>query len=157
MSTVLTRPRSSTRARSVHRQPQLRALVRLAQRIARRTAGEAALRADRQPLEADVLRRFVGAASQAIHAFKHGRLAADEPEHDALPLGHEAQRRKVARPRRVVFEQEVVRVGAREEALRDRLVSAIGEMAAPEVAAAHMMPTTTSSGQAAIAPLMASI
>src|SRR5262249_60661405 len=75
---VLPQPLSPNRARGVHHQPQLRALVRLAQRITSSAAREAALRADRQPLEADVLRRFVGAASQAIHAFKHARLAADE-------------------------------------------------------------------------------
>src|ERR1700758_4720009 len=87
-TTVLPQPLSPNRARGVHHQPQLRALVRLAQRIASRAAREAALRADRQPLEADVLPRFVGAASQAIDAFNYGRLAADEPEPDAFPLRH---------------------------------------------------------------------
>src|SRR5215831_20520714 len=72
------------RPRGIDEEPQLRALVRRGERIAAGAAGEAALRANRQPLELDVLRRFVDAAPQVVHGFERGRLAADDPQYDAL-------------------------------------------------------------------------
>src|SRR5207302_11225107 len=108
------------------------------ERVAAGTTGEATLRADGQPLEAEILRRFLNSTLQAIHTFQHRRLAADEPEHDALPLRDEAQRREVARSRGVIFEQKMVRVGACEKALRNPFVSTLGKVVTSEIAAAHV-------------------
>src|SRR5216683_4979336 len=131
-------PLCPDRARGIDDEPQLGALVRLAQGIAGDAAGEAALRADRQAVEIDVPRSFVGAAAQDLEALERRRLAADEAEHRALALRNEAQRRKIARARRVVFEQEVVDAGAPEQPLGRPIVSALGEIAALEVAAAEV-------------------
>src|SRR2546422_7639586 len=54
-------PLSPDRMRGVHGQPQLRALVRLGERVAAGAAGEAALRANGEPLRGDILRRFIDA------------------------------------------------------------------------------------------------
>src|SRR5262249_38311975 len=77
------------------------AFVRFAQRIAGGRAGEAALRRDGQPVEIDVARRLVGAPLEVVHPLQRRRLAADEAEHHALVLRHEAQRLEIARARRV--------------------------------------------------------
>jgi hypothetical protein len=78
------------RVRRVHGQPQLRALVRLGERVAAGAAGEAALRANREALRGDILRRFIDAPLQAIDRFEYRRFAADQPEHYALSLRDEA-------------------------------------------------------------------
>src|SRR5262249_35219337 len=117
---------------------KLAALVGLAQRVARNATGEAALRAYRQLVEIDITRRLLDPTAQEIEAFRLGRLAADEPEHDAFSLGDETQRREIAGARRVVFKQEVIGAGARERALGDLLVAAVSEVTAFEIAAAHV-------------------
>src|SRR5215472_10185736 len=99
---------SPDRARRVDGQPQLRALLRLGERVAAGAAGEAALRANGEPLGGDILRRFLDAPLQAIDRFERRRFAADQPEHHALSLWDEAQRCKVPCSRRVIFEQEMV-------------------------------------------------
>src|SRR5262249_30582769 len=108
-------PLSPDRVRGLDGQPQLRALVRLGERVAAGAAGEAALRANGEPLGGDIFRRFIDAPLQAIERFEHRHFAADQPEHDALSLRDEAQRCKVAGSRRVIFEQEMVCVRAREK------------------------------------------
>ena len=65
-------------------------------------------------------------------------MRADQAEHDALGLRHEAQRREIAGARRVVFEQEVIDLGVGEETLGHRFVTAGAEIMALEIAAAHM-------------------
>src|SRR5262245_13334717 len=134
----LRQPLSPDRARRLHSQLQLRALVRFAKRIAASAAGEAALGTDGEPLKGDILRRFIDAPLQAVDRFEYRRFAADQPEHYALSLRHEPQRRKIACSRRVIFEQKMVCVRARKKPLRHPFVSAIREMATPEVAAAHV-------------------
>ena len=146
--------RSPARSR---RESQLRALVRLGERIAAGAAGEAALRADRQPFELDVLRRLVHSASQAVHGFERRRLAADDPQHNSLSFRHESQRRKIACARRVIFEQEMVCLGTCEETLRHPVVPAVGEMATPEIAAAHVDADDDVRRASLHAPLMASV
>jgi len=89
-------PLSPDRVRGIDGQPQLRALVCLGERVAAGAAGEAALRANGEPLGGDIFRRFIDAPLQAVDRFEHRRFAADQPQHDALSLRDEAQRCKVA-------------------------------------------------------------
>jgi len=86
---------SPDRPRGLHHAPQLRALIRLTQRIAGRTARESALRTDRKPVEIDMAGGFFRPALQAVQAFEHGSLAADQAQHHALAFRHEAQRREI--------------------------------------------------------------
>ena len=62
-------PLSPDRVRGVDGQPQLRVLVRLGERVAAGAAGEAALRANGEPLGCDILRRFIDTPLQAIDRF----------------------------------------------------------------------------------------
>src|SRR5262245_24297586 len=131
-------PLSPDRVRCIHGQPELRALVRLGERVAAGAAGEAALRANGEPLRGDILRRFIDAPLQPVDRFEYWRFAADQPEHYALFLRDEAQRRKITCSRGVILKQEMVRVRAHEKTLRNPFVSAVCEVATPEVAAAHV-------------------
>ena len=74
----------------------------------------------------------------ALLAKPHCGLMASRSGANALSLRDEAQRCKVAGSRRVIFEQEMICVRAREKTLRNPVVSAIGEVTPPEVAAAHV-------------------
>src|SRR6516225_2389693 len=79
-------PLSPNRVRGVDGQLQLRALVRLGERVAAGAAGEAALRANGEALGGDIFRRFIDAPLQAVDRFEHRGFAADQPEHHALSL-----------------------------------------------------------------------
>src|SRR6185295_17070316 len=92
------------RARRIHAQPQLRALVGLGHRIAADRARESALRADRAARGIDVLRRFVGAPLERIDRFELRHFAADHPEHGALRLRQEPQWSEAPGARRIEFE-----------------------------------------------------
>src|SRR5205807_885704 len=105
------------RLRGLPHQPKLGTLIGLREWVAGGRAGEPALRAYPQSIERYVLGRFIGATSQLIHALQDRRLAADEPKHRPFPARHEAKRREISRPRRIVFQQEMVDVRAGEEAL----------------------------------------
>src|SRR5262249_38537548 len=131
-------PLSPDRVRRIHGQPELRAFVPLGKRVAAGAAGETALRTNGEPLRDNILRRFIDAPSQAIDRFEDWRFATDQTEHDALLLWDKAQRRKVACARRVIFEQEMVRLRARKKALRDPFVTTVRDVTPPEIAAAHM-------------------
>src|SRR5262249_9690738 len=72
-------PLSPDRVRRIHGQPELRALVRLGERVTAGAAGEAALRANGEPLMDDILRRFIDAPLQAVDCFEYRRFAADQP------------------------------------------------------------------------------
>ena len=82
-------------------------------------------------IEADELGGFADATLKVVERFRHRRLSADEAKHDALRVGYEAQRFEVSSSGGVVLKQEVGGVGAAEKALRNRLVAAFGEIAAP--------------------------
>jgi len=125
-------------ARRVNRQPQLRALLRLGQRIAAGAAGKAALGADGESLRGNILGGLIDTPLQTIDRFEYRCFGADQPEHDAFPPRDETKWRKVARSHRVIFEQEMVCLRLGKKTLRNPFVSAIGEMAAPKVAAAHV-------------------
>src|SRR6202162_2812553 len=126
------------RARGIHGEAELGALVGLGDRVAGHGGGETALWADRQPVEIDVFSRCVDALAQAIQALEHWRLAADQAQHDAFVFRHEAKRLEIARTRRVVFQQEMVDVGVDEESLGHGFVAALPEVVPLEVAPAHM-------------------
>jgi hypothetical protein len=68
-------PLSPDRVRRTHGQPKLRALVRLGERVTASAAGEAALRANGEPLRCDILGRFIDAPLQAVDRFEFGRSA----------------------------------------------------------------------------------
>src|SRR5690242_14919580 len=93
---------------------ELRPFVRLGDRVASDRGGKAALWADGQPVEIDVAGCFLRAPPEIGDALQRRRLAADEPEHDALVLD-ETQRAEIAGPRRVVFEQEMIDARTGEE------------------------------------------
>src|SRR5579875_586332 len=78
------------RTRRINNQLQFPALVLFAQRIAGNRAGEAALRAERQPLKVDIARGLLDPLLQCVNALEHRRLGADETKHDAAVLRHEA-------------------------------------------------------------------
>src|SRR5919197_6697102 len=66
------------RACGLDDQAELGALVRLAQWIAGNRAGEPALRADGEPVEIDIARGFLGAASEVVHPLQHRCTVADD-------------------------------------------------------------------------------
>src|SRR5205807_713897 len=106
----------------VHDKRQLGALVGFGDWVARDRRGKTALRADRETIEVDELRRLSGAALERVEAFQRRQLAADEAKNHALFL-REAQRCEIAGALGVVFEQEVIDPRLAEEALGNRLVA----------------------------------
>src|SRR5579875_3425884 len=93
--------------------------------VARQGGGEPALRAQRQPLQRDVLRRLLHPALEQLGALQLGLLGRDQPEHHHLVLGHEAQRREGAGARRVVLQQQALGLDGSEQLLGDRVVAAL--------------------------------
>src|SRR5262249_54984661 len=79
----------------------------------------------------------VDATGEILDAFKRRRLAADQAQNDALVLD-EAERLEITSPPRVVLQQEVIDPGSAEKPLRNRFITAGGEIAPPEIAAAHV-------------------
>ena len=77
-------------------------------------------------------------AGELVVRLELGPLAGDEPEHDRLVGGHEAQRGEVAGALVVVLEEVGVDVELVEQHLGDRLVAALGEPRAAVVAAAQV-------------------
>ena len=101
-------------------------------------AGEAALRAQSQPVEIDIARGLVDPPLDVVLALDHRGLRAHQPQHHGLALGHVPQRREIAGARGVEFEKEGVDLGLVEQPLGDRLVAAFRHPGALEIAAAHM-------------------
>src|SRR5690606_30877915 len=87
---------------------QLPLLVVESDGIAADAAGEAALGAERQPLERHDLGGLVDPALELVGARCLRHLGADEPEDHALALRYVAERREIAGPRRIVFEEKDV-------------------------------------------------
>src|SRR5690242_16295037 len=71
-------------------------------------AREAALWAERELIERAVLRRLLDPALQRVLGLHRRQLGRDEAEDHGLALGHEAQRREIARPLVVIFEEITV-------------------------------------------------
>src|SRR5262245_16925347 len=139
-SAIATAPTSHgtpDRFRCLGHELQLGALVCFRHRVAGNGRGKAALRADRELIERDILRGFAHAALQHLACFECRKLAADETQHHALVLD-EAQRLEIAGALGVVFEQEMRDPGAAEESFGNRFITARAEIMAPEIAAAHV-------------------
>src|SRR5207248_10794211 len=117
---------------------ELAPLIVLAQEIANDVGGEAALRANGELVERDELRRLVDAPLERIDALELRYFRADEPEHHHLALGYKPQRRKTARARTVVFEQETIVRQFIEQPFGNCVVAALAVPHAALVAATEM-------------------
>src|SRR5882672_3072691 len=93
-------------ARGLDYHLELALLVVLGDAVADHVGGEAALRAERELLERQVLRRLFDPAPQAVDGLELGHLGADEPQDADLALRKVAQRREAAGARAVVLEEE---------------------------------------------------
>src|SRR5271163_1506220 len=91
-----------------HDQPQFRFFIFNRQRISAGRAGEAALRRDSEILDRHELRGLVDSPLHRILVFQHGGLRADQSEAHELVFGHQAQRREIPGPRRIVLKEEAV-------------------------------------------------
>ena len=104
------RPRRSAFAPNVARdldhQPKFRFLRGRWDRIALLRAGKSALRAQSQPIEIDMAAGLLDAPLERRLVLHRRRFGRHKSEHDGFALGHEAQRRKIAGPRRVIFQEE---------------------------------------------------
>src|SRR6266542_5297083 len=83
-------------ARGVDQQVQLATLVVPRDLVARGHRGEAALRAQRQAFEGDVLGRLVDPPEEIVRRLEQRWLGGDEAEDDGLVRRDEAQRREPA-------------------------------------------------------------
>src|ERR1700687_1969276 len=92
-------------ARALDAEADFRRLILDRDLIARRGAGEAALRAYRELVEADIFRGLVDALFEQLLGFELGEFGGDESQHDGLVFGHQAQRLESAGARSVVFEE----------------------------------------------------
>ena len=81
---------------------------------------------------------MVDAALQLVLGLELAQLGRDQPQHHHLALRHEAQRLEIARALVVVFEEISGDVHAVEQGLGHRLVAALGNPGALEVAATEM-------------------
>src|SRR3954470_13298256 len=111
----------------------------LGQDIALLGRGEAALRGEAQLIDVDILRRLVDAPLDVVLLFQRTTLRGDEAEHDLLlALGHEAQRLETTGAIGVVFQEIAVDVDLAQQAIRDMVVTALGDKGGAEIAAAGM-------------------
>ena len=117
---------------------ELDPLVGFLEVVAMRGRGEAALMGERALLERHIFRRLVDALFDEVLGLGGGLLRAHEPEHDGRALRREAQRREVARALVVIFEEEAVDLHLVEQDLGDRLIAALRDPRALEIAAAEM-------------------
>src|SRR5687767_14072837 len=117
---------------------ELALLVVLADQVADRVGAEAALRAEGELLERQILCRLVDSLPQEIRAFQFRHLGAHQSQHHDLSLGHEAQRREAAGARAVVLEEKTLVRQLVEQSLRDRVVGSLAVPHAALVAAAEV-------------------
>src|SRR3954471_2864487 len=89
-------------------QAQLGELIRFGQEIAGLGAGEAALRAESELVERQMALRLLESALEFVLRFEIRALGGDEPEHDSLALGDQAQGREIAGAWAVIFEEIAV-------------------------------------------------
>src|SRR5579862_7114225 len=125
-------------ARDFHRPRELLPLVALAQIIAVRRRGEAALMAQGALVERDVATRLLDPLLDLVLSLDRRTLRAHQAEHDRLALWGKAQRREVAGAFVVIFEEEPVDLHLVEQDVGDRLVAALRDPGALEVAPAKM-------------------
>src|SRR3954468_19739761 len=100
-------------------------------------AGEAALRRQAQRFQRHVRRGLVDLFFQVVLALELRRLGRHQPQYNGFVFGNEAQRLEAARALGIEFHEERIDAG-REHRLRHRLIAALGDPGALEVAAAGM-------------------
>ncbi len=83
-------------------------------------------------------RRLLDPSLQLVRVLQLGLLRGDQPEHDGLVLGHEAQRLEGAGARRVVLGEDPVDREVVEQLLGDRVVAALDRPHAAVVPAAQV-------------------
>src|SRR5262245_29233777 len=103
---------------------KLRPLLVLGQHIAFFARREAALRAEAQLREVDVLRGLVDAPLDGILRFELAGLGGDQAEHHRAVLRHQAERLEPAGALGVVFHEVAVHLDAVEQDIGHRLVAA---------------------------------
>src|SRR5262249_10808578 len=89
---ICPRPLSPDLARRFDDAFELAFLIVLANQFTCDVGCEPALRADRELLEPDVFGGGVDPSLQIVDRLELGHLGTDQPEHNDLALGHEAQR-----------------------------------------------------------------
>src|SRR5262245_49082206 len=104
------RPSPPHLTRDLERQAELALLVVDGDLVTVVGAREAALGAQAEVLERDVLRGRFDAALEVVLRLERGHLRADEPEHHLLALRHEAQGLEAAGAAGGVLQEERVTV-----------------------------------------------
>src|SRR5712692_1634815 len=117
---------------------ELALLVVLGDAVTDDVGSEAALWAERELLERQILRRLLDPAPQAVDGLELRQLGADEPQDADLALRNVAQGREAAGARAVVLEQEAPVRQLAEQPLGDGIVMAFAVPHAVLVAAAEM-------------------
>src|SRR5580692_2477508 len=127
------------RDRGVRHDPELAELVLLGELVpALGHRREAALRADREVVDVDVLCGLVDPRHDLVDVLELRRLRAHQAEDHDLSLGHVAQRLEPAGPVVVELEQEAVDGERAEQPLGNWVVAALGEPAAGVVSPADV-------------------
>jgi hypothetical protein len=124
-----------TKSRHLHHALELAPLVVHRQRVAVVGAREAALRAQAQLVQRHDARRLVDAPFQVVLVLELAELGGHQAEHDLLAGRQRAQRLEAAGARAVELHEPAVDRG-REHRLDHRVVAALGDPGALEVAAA---------------------
>src|SRR6202158_5816619 len=125
-------------ARALDAEADFRRLILARDLIARRGAGEAALRAYRELVEADIFRGLVDSMFEQLLGFELGELGGDQSQDDCLVFGHQAQRLESDGAGSVVFETVVIDVDLVEQRVGNQVVAALGAPMALIVAAADV-------------------
>ena len=108
--------------RGIDDQLQFCPLIRLGDGIACNGGGKAALRADRELIEIDILRCLADASLEDLDTLKNRGLAADKAQHHALVFD-KTEWLEVASSLGVVFKQEMVCLLYTSPSPRDGLLS----------------------------------
>ena len=98
------------------------------------------MRAEGEALDRHVAGGLLDARQDLLARLDARLLRRDQAEHDGLVGGHVAQRREVARARRVVFEQQAIDAQGIKELLGDRVVAALDGPHAAVIAPAEVEP-----------------
>src|SRR5579875_350075 len=119
--------------------PQLCPLLIFREQIAFLGRSEAALRAEAELFDRNVLCRLVDAPFDQIARLEFAALRCHQPKHHELPAARqEAERFETTRALRIVFQKIAVVIDAAEQTLGDRLVTALRNPRRPKIAAAYV-------------------
>src|SRR6185437_3235624 len=123
---------------SLDEQRELGTLSVLRDRVASYRGGEAALRADREPLSVDHGAGLAQPVLDLSHRLEFRRLGGDQPEHDNFVLRDRPERVEAARSLVVVLEQQPVSGDLAEDWACDRIVGTGNQPPAELVASAQV-------------------